>query len=265
MITSSELVADLVQKLGHWPLQGEPRRKLEIRSIEEPKKIVVGPIRLRLQRTHTPAAHDLGELIDENSANAAFSALGFDSDRVQDGDSELVTELAAQDAGDDKAAQRTSAHDANMDVVVGMGGRGREAFLEEAAPGMPAVDSIDGDHALDVAGSERTDLAVGSGGGGDHGGPHAVSKYSCRRRASVSASMLSSMSGSSAISSFWTCANMRSHNSWPRRRNSSQPAASKPPTAAARASAATRTPIGRMATCSSVRCAPIASSPIAPR
>src|SRR5262245_18251364 len=135
----SDLLAHLVEPLRNRALQREPGSQPEAGSGEEPQKDLLVPGHLRMQRYDSHLAHDLGELLHEALTNAALLSVGFHTDCVEHGGGVLMTELAAQDAGDGKAAQGAAPHHADLDEVVRAEFRRRHALLEEMPPGMADV------------------------------------------------------------------------------------------------------------------------------
>src|SRR5262245_16710825 len=121
-----------------------------------------------MQRSDSHLAHDLGELLHEALTNAALLSVGFHTDCVEHGGGVLMTELAAQDAGDGKAAQGAAPHHADLDEVVRAEFRRRHALLEEMPPGMADVGAVDGNYPLKIVDRELANRALASIGSCEH-------------------------------------------------------------------------------------------------
>ncbi len=150
LVLSSLVIGSLRQRSQNGTLQHQARRQPKAGRIEEPQQGVVGPIGLRLQRSHSLITHELGEALHQCTANAVLPAIMLNADRVERGNGLLAAEFTALDTGEGKPDQRAFADHADMHeiirVLLGMS----EPFLEKTAARLTHVRRIDGDHALKI-------------------------------------------------------------------------------------------------------------------
>src|SRR5215468_3895479 len=138
-LPGSGVDAALGKRLGHGTLQHRARRKLETACFEELQQGMIGPIDLRVERAHAAGSERLDQPLDQHLADAEIAARALDSDCVEHCSDLLAAELAAQQARERIAAQRSTAHHTDADEVTGLRLRGGETLLEKMPPAMSGV------------------------------------------------------------------------------------------------------------------------------
>src|SRR5512137_125931 len=145
----SHFVALLDQRRRHRTLERKARRELETACRQEARQLGIRPFGLRMKRARAEGAQPIDQLPQQPAPDPALTALRRDADRIEHRGDLLASELAAQHARECEAAQDAALLHTEMDEVLRVRRRGREALFEEVAADAARTGAIDRDHAVE--------------------------------------------------------------------------------------------------------------------